>query len=160
MENSITLSGKMFNPQSFTTKDNIHIYSFSLGFSKINKKTEAWTNMYIPISLYDKENKYEKVMQMDKMEVTVQGVLDIKTGYTKADGTEVPAQLSIFAFEASSGKKMKPQEATQGHNTSAAGMNAPSDVQRQAYQKQEQPAPTQTAPASFPDMNDGSSIPF
>ncbi len=139
-KSKVRLTGKLYNPSKFTTQTGADLYSFSMQISQQDKRTQEWLNVFLPVTIFDKENRHGWIMNADKQEITCEGQLSVKAGFAKRDGTQVAAHVSVFGFDAILRDKLvktSPQQPIQ----------APL-------------APTQTAPASFPDMNDGSSIPF
>ncbi len=105
MKSKLTITAKIFNPSVHNSRDGAKLYSFSMGISQQNKQTEKWENIYLPVTIYDKENLHGWILQADKKEITIEGQLTVKSGYTKRDGTEVATHIGVFGFEAYIGKK-------------------------------------------------------
>ncbi len=164
MKSKLTLTAKIFNPSVHTTQAGAKLYSFSMGISQQDKKTEQWLNMYLPVTIFDKEDRHSWILKSDKKEITIEGQLTIKSGYTKRDGTAVAPQIGVFGFEAYTGKK--PQPTTEGssgdqardqaqyptpqqHQNSPQATNAPQQVQEDG-----QSVPTATQPVREENYRD------
>ncbi len=149
MKSKLILTAKIFNPSVHTTQAGAKLYSFSMGISQQDKKTEQWLNMYLPVTIFDKEDRHSWILKSDKKEITIEGQLTIKSGYTKRDGTEVASQIGVFGFEAYTGKKPQrdqaqhpAQQPTQAPSTPQQTQSHPQSVSSQQGVSQPQPTPT------------------
>ena len=140
MKSKVIITAKIFNPKVHATQTGAKLYSFSMGISEQNKKTEQWENIYLPVTIFDKENRHEWILGKDKYEITIEGQLSIKPGYTKRDGTEVSSHIAVFGFEAYVGKKPErsPHPQAPEPHSIANGMNDPSPRQIEAHTRMEQ----------------------
>lgn len=158
MKSKLTITAKIFNPSVHSTKDNAKLYSFSMGLSQQNKQTEKWENIYLPVTIYDKENQHEWILQADKKEITIEGQLTIKSGYTKRDGTVVAPHIGVFGFEAYIGKKQG--RSSHENERGASDILQPTQSLPQSVSNQQRPTQNPTAhkigdyQADFPEQSD------
>jgi len=162
MKSKLTLTAKIFNPGVHTTQAGAKLYSFSMGISQVNKQTEKWENVYLPVTIFSKEGDLDWILQSDKKEITIEGQLSVKSGYTKRDGTEVAPHIAVFGFEAYIGKK--PQQ--KSHENTTQATKQVQDTQSHPNNAYSQGQPNQAPPtqpnggyqADFPIAD--SEIPF
>ncbi len=143
MKSKLTLTAKIFNPSVHTTQAGAKLYSFSMGISQVNKQTEKWENIYLPITIFSKEGDLDWILQSDKKEITIEGQISVKSGYTKRDGTEVAPHIAVFGFEAYIGKK--PQQ--KSHENTTPAPKQVQDTQSHPQSVSTQQRPSQSVPA-------------
>ncbi len=106
MNSKVRATGKLYNPTVHATQSGASLYSFSMQVSNQDKKTQEWHSVFLPVTLFDQNGLYGWLMDADKKEITFEGSLTVKKGFTRRDGTEVADHIGLFGFDASLGEKL------------------------------------------------------